>query len=119
MTEPKVGDRVRIVIEGDIDFTDGQRWMRMNGVYILPPGPRSSVVSIEVIPTPFVLPTKRWAQVIEAELFSNFGMLWTREYLDGQTDREWFNSCGSRISSELLMRNNAGLRVISEGVEDE
>jgi hypothetical protein len=117
MSEVKVGDRVRVVIEdsvygmgagGTIGIDAG--WFRAD----LP-----GVVSIEVIPAPFVLPTKRWAQVVD-----NDGMLWTRQALDSEekSDRpslpQWFNSVGANVSSAYLLCSWS-LRVISEGVDDE
>jgi hypothetical protein len=107
MSEVKVGDRVRVVIEdsvygmgagGTIGIDAG--WFRAD----LP-----GVVSIEVIPEPFVLPTKRWAQVVDGE-----GFLWTRH-----THGDWWTSTGHWDSGERLITQRGPLRVISEGVGDE
>jgi hypothetical protein len=114
VSAPKVGDRVRVVIEdsvygmgagGTIGIDAG--WFRAD----LP-----GVVSIEVIAPLFVLPTKRWAQVSD-----DAGMLWTRQHLDNDDHREWISIGGSHRDSEEMFGGWAKLplRVISEGVGDE
>jgi hypothetical protein len=64
------------------------------------------VVSIEVIEPPFVLPTKRWAQVTDN------GVLWT---LTGSG--MWVNLHGDGRHSTKLTESSH-LRVISEGVSE-
>jgi hypothetical protein len=119
MSTPKVGDRVRVVIEGEVDLVDDDGWRRISGGRTTFIEGMGGVVSIEVIPAPFVLPTKRWAQVVD-----NNGMLWTRQALDSEEKSyrpslpQWFNSVGANVSSAYLLCSWS-LRVISEGVDDE
>jgi hypothetical protein len=111
MSEVKAGDRVRVVIEdyvayayedGDIDIdTNESGSYRIGG-----PG----VVSIEVIQPPFVLPTKRWAQVVDS-----YGYLWT---LGADNPGVWYALTGYSLGSGGLIERE-GLRVISEGLDDE
>jgi hypothetical protein len=125
MVEVKVGDRVRIVFEDEVEevgisgfitVVAGGRYISGSGNYAEAQSwaaGKYGVVSIEVIPPPFVLPTKRWAQVVD-----DLGILWTRKSLDGFGPYEWYNLAGvGNISRDLLARK--GLRVISEGVDDE
>jgi hypothetical protein len=118
MSEVKVGDRVRVVIEDyvcGVDEDDGEIDLDEGGSYLMAHG---NVVSIEVIAPLFVLPTKRWAQVVD-----NDGVLWTRQALDSEekSDRpslpQWFNSVGANVSSAYLLCSWS-LRVISEGVDE-
>jgi hypothetical protein len=108
VSAPKVGDRVRVVIEdsvygmgagGTIGIDAG--WFRAD----LP-----GVVSIEVIEPPFVLPTKRWAQVVDG-----FGYLWT---LSSDEPDVWYSLAGNSLGRGGLLERS-GIRVISEGVDDE
>jgi len=111
MTEPKVGDRVRIVIEDEVVWVsplDGALETRSTVQLLVG---EVGCVSIEVIPPPFVLPTKRWAQVMDG-----VGCLWTRRWKDFDGD-EWASLGGGLLSSSYLNRLS-GLRVISEGVEE-
>jgi hypothetical protein len=110
MSEVKVGDRVRVVIEdsvygmgagGTIGIDAG--WFRAD----LP-----GVVSIEVIAPLFVLPTKRWAQVSKDNK-----SLWTQTAEFGMTP-VWVDLDGETLFEHELMKLS-GLRVISEGVDDE
>jgi hypothetical protein len=118
MSEVKVGDRVRVVIEADVleaSNFDGDGIMLEAWNYVPPVGV-CGVVSIEVIEPPFVLPTKRWAQVVD-----DAGMLWTREYLDNDDHREWISiNGGTHRNSEDMLGGWAKLplRVISEGVDE-
>jgi hypothetical protein len=117
MVDVKVGDRVRVVIEdyvayvyedGDIDIDTND-----SGSYRIG---ELGLVSIEVIAPLFILPTKRWAQVVD-----DAGMLWTREYLDNDDHREWISINGGthRNSADMLGGwAKLPLRVISEGVDE-
>jgi hypothetical protein len=112
MSEVKVGDRVRVVIEADVleaSNFDGDGIM-LEGWSFVPPVGELGVVSIEVIPAPFVLPTKRWAQVVDG-----FDDLWTRDALK---PHDWYSLLGDSLGSGKLIERG-GLRVISEGVDDE
>jgi hypothetical protein len=63
-----------------------------------------------ILPTPtFVLPTKRWAQVLDGE-----GFLWTRH-----TNGDWWTSTGHWNLGERLITQCRPLHVISEGIDDE
>ena len=106
MSTPKVGDRVRIVIEEDVleTFDDGGI-ATVGHLYDIG---ELGVVSIEVFTPPFVLPTKLWAQVVDCE-----GELWTRA-----DPIFWHDLMGAAISKEELLKIS-GLRIISEGVDDE
>ena len=106
---PKVGDRVRVVIEGEVHHVTQDGFLDVAGVYYSSELGKYGVVSIEVIPVPFVLPTKRWAQVIDEE-----ENLWTRRSLDNPDFQEWVDLEGHKSSSEDLLLSS-GLRVISEG----
>lgn len=115
MSTPKVGDRVRVVIEGEVDLVDDDGWGRILGDRTMFIEGMGGVVSIEVIAPPFVLPKKRWAQVVDGE-----DTLWTRAFLEYNDDGspEWCSLLGTRASSDWLIIQQ-GLRVISEGVSDE
>jgi hypothetical protein len=119
MSEVKVGDRVRVVIEGEVHHVTQDGFLDVAGVYYSSELGGYGVVSIEAIPEPFVLPTKRWAQVVDKE-----GWLWTRQStaedeLTGlPTPPHWFNAIGRGIDSSYLIQL-PGLRIISEGVDDE
>jgi hypothetical protein len=115
MSEVKVGDRVRVVIEGTVrDVYSAE--IVLDGEWGIPFVGEQGVVSIEVIPKPFVLPTKRWAQVVD-----DAGMLWTREYLENDDHREWISIGGCHRDPEDMLGGWAKLplRVISEGIDDE
>jgi hypothetical protein len=110
MSEIKVGDRVRVVIESTLTGQELDWVLTDRGRYNVG---HFGVTEIEVIAPLFVLPTKRWAQVVD-----DLGILWTRKSLDGFGPYEWYNLAGvGNISRDLLARK--GLRVISEGVDDE
>jgi hypothetical protein len=111
MSEYKNGDRVRIVVEGNFIDADGEGF-----TFVVDDGWRDycevgsqGVVSVEVITPPFVLPSKRWAQVLDAE-----GLLWTL----GGEDRRWTALWGYALHPAEFVQLS-GLRVISEGVDDE
>jgi hypothetical protein len=109
VSAPKVGDRVRVVIEADVleaSNFDGDGIM-LEGWNYVPPVGVCGVVSIEVIEPPFVLPTKRWAQVLDKE-----GTLWT---LHGEL---WWSRLGEVAKADHFA-TVSGLRIISEGVDDE
>jgi hypothetical protein len=111
MTKPQEGDLVRIVTEGVVAYTHPEGGVILENHYEYFPNDEG-VISIEVITPPFVLPTKRWAQVVD-----DLGILWTRKSLDGFGPYEWYNLAGvGNISRDLLARK--GLRVISEGVSE-
>jgi hypothetical protein len=110
MSEVKVGDRVRVIIEDyvcGVDEDDGEIDLDEGGSYLMGSG---NVVSIEVIPAPFVLPTKRWAQVVDG-----FGYLWT---LSSDEPDIWYSLAGNSLGRGGLLERS-GIRVISEGVDDE
>ena len=112
MSKVSVGDRVRVVIEDVVCYVnkeDGS--LSLHATVDIRVG-EFGVVSIEVIEPPFVLPTKRWAQVVD-----NFGNLWTLTKSSGFS--EWISLQGSMARSVLAMEGCAGLRIISEGVDDE
>jgi hypothetical protein len=110
MSEYKNGDRVRVVIESTLTGQELGWVLTDRGRYNVG---HFGVTEIEVIPAPFVLPAKRWAQVVD-----DLGILWTRKSLDGFGPYEWYNLAGvGNISRDLLARK--GLRVISEGISDE
>jgi hypothetical protein len=113
MSEYKNGDRVRIVVEGNFIDADGEGF-----TFVVDDGWRDyceigsqGVVSVEVIPQPFVLPTKRWAQVLDGD-----NVLWT---LTDETTRvsEWLSLQGSLLYGYQLLERPR-LRVISEGVDE-
>ena len=110
MITPKVGDRVRVVIEADVleawrFSADGlalEEWSYM------PPVGVCGVVSIEVIAPPFVLPTKRWAQVVDV-----LGKtLYTR------VENGMWRDIDGLAYFDYEMYETPGLRVISEGVDE-
>lgn len=116
MTRAKVGDHVRGVTEGKVLHIGANGWLGLDNNGALPPVGETGVVSIEVLPKPFVMPTKRFAQVIEGDLRGMWYVLWTRPYPDAD-DGSWTNSEGDMISNaDLLTRPN--IRVISEGVDE-
>jgi hypothetical protein len=109
MSEYKNGDRLRIVVEGNFIDADGEGF-----TFVVDDGWRDycevgsqGVVSVEVIPPPFVLPTKRWAQVTDN------GVLWTLTHLG-----IWVNLHGNGRHATKLTESSH-LRVVSEGVDDE
>jgi hypothetical protein len=111
MSKVKVGDRVRVVIEDyvcGVDEDDGEIDLDEGGSYLMAHG---NVVSIEVITPPFVLPTKRWAQVLDGD-----NVLWT---LTDETTRvsEWLSLQGSLLYDYQLLERPR-LRVISEGIDE-
>jgi hypothetical protein len=111
MSEVKVGDRVRIVVEGNFIDADGEGF-----TFVVDDGWRDyceigsqGVVSVEVIAPLFVLPTKRWAQVVDS-----YGYLWT---LGADNPGVWYALTGYSLGSGGLIERE-GLRVISEGVDE-
>jgi len=126
MSEVKVGDRVRIVFEDEVEevgisgfitVVAGGRYISGSGNYAeaqcLAAG-KYGVVSIEVISEPFVLPRKRWAQVVDSQNF-----LWTRVHPEDELSihYQWVSLGGKIIPSWKLLKLS-GLRVISEGVDE-
>jgi hypothetical protein len=107
MSEVKVGDRVRVVIEGEVHHVTQDRFLDVAGVYYSSELGKYGVISIEVIAPLFVLPTKRWAQVTDN------GVLWTLTHLG-----IWVNLHGNGRHATKLAESSH-LRVISEGVGDE
>lgn len=109
---PKIGDRVRVVIETEVLETgmeDLSGWLRLHGWMRVPPVGYLGIVSIEVIQPPFVLPTKRYAQVL-----SGGDQLWT---LGANRSFDWKDCNGQRLRDDELLQLSA-LRVISEGVSE-
>jgi hypothetical protein len=118
MSEVKVGDRVRVVIEADVleaSNFDGDGIMLEAWNYVPPVGV-CGVVSVEVIPAPFVLPTKMYAQVIGSD-----GYLWTRMVpAPSKLEFVWAGlGTPSLWATDENLLGDSGLRVISEGVDDE
>jgi hypothetical protein len=117
MVDVKVGDRVRVVIESKVLYLEPNGEIGLESTHWIEED-QTGVVSIEVIAPLFVLPTKRWAQVMD-----NDGVLWTRQALDSEekTDRpslpQWFNSVGANVSNDYLLCSWS-LRIISEGVDE-
>jgi hypothetical protein len=105
MSKVKVGDRVRIVIEREVSSAKGG-WIGIEGCGHFREE-EFGVVSIEVIQPPFVLPTKKWAQVV-----GDSGELWTRI-----SSIIWCRLDGMELLNEELSTFR-GLRVLSEGVEE-
>jgi hypothetical protein len=126
MSTPKVGDRVKVTVEGVLTETprNEQIWLE-GGLIEYTEG--VLLVSVEVIEPPFVLPTKLWAQVWDkgAGTVMDAGTLWTRRYTEGDRiegapdgiNDEWFSDDYLEISSKRLLEQ-LGLRVISEGVDE-
>jgi hypothetical protein len=112
MSEVKVGDRVRVVIEGEVHHVTQDGFLDVAGVYYSSELGGYGVVSIEAIPEPFVLPTKRWAQVSK-----DIKSLWTQTAEFGMTP-VWVDLDGETLFEHELVKLS-GLRVISEGVDDE
>jgi len=108
MSKVKVGDRVRVVVEGTVQNITLNEHVQVCGVYYyFDENSKVGLVSIEVIPEPFVFPKKKWAQVTAD------GVLWTL------TDfGMWANLHGDRLYM-LKLTESSNLRVISEGVDDE
>jgi hypothetical protein len=104
MTAPKVGDRVRVVLEGTVQQVAGSRVTLADKDFYFP---GKDVVSIEVIEPPFVIPTKKWAQVV-----SGSGDLFTR-----MSDNLWRDIDGLSYAN-WEMDDIPGLRVISDGVDE-
>lgn len=111
MSAPKVGDRVRIVVEGEVAVAGWEgRWVDVgDSRFVIG---EDGVVSIEVIPEPFVLPTKRWAQIVDG-----LGNLWTRVELSDESPIPWINTLDGYYTSDDKISQFSGLRVISEGVD--
>jgi ribosomal protein L21E len=107
MSEFKVGDRVKIVIEDFVRHVSDEGHIQVDATVDIMAGD-SGVVSIEVIQPPFVLPTKKWAQVV-----GDSGELWTRV-----SSIIWCRLDGMELLNEELS-TFSGLRVLSEGVDDE
>lgn len=120
MSKAKVGDRVRVVIEDEVIHVSNDESVVLKTGQVYAIG-WDEVVSIDVIPPPFVLPTKRWAQVLREPKVDHSEILWTRRWCDDEpqyrVDEQWFNDFGGGSSSADLI-NLAGLRVISEGVDE-
>jgi hypothetical protein len=115
MSKVKVGDRVRVVIEGEVDLVDDDGWRRISGGRTMFIEGMGGVVSIEVIAPPFVLPTKMYAQVIGSD-----GYLWTRMVPEpSKLEFVWAGLGTPSVwtSNENLL-GDSGLRVISEGVDE-
>jgi hypothetical protein len=110
MSTPKVGDRVRVVIEDTIDSIDECGAIFLASVCRWAQEGVQCVVSIEVIPEPFVLPTKRWAQVLDCA-----GNLWTLPSPGWVT---WLPLDKIGWIRERDLMTLAPLRVISEGVDE-
>jgi hypothetical protein len=104
MSEIKVGDRVRVVIESTLTGQELDWVLTDRGRYNVG---HFGVTEIEVIAPLFVLPTKRWAQVTDN------GVLWTLADLG-----MWVNLHGDGRHATKLTESSH-LRLISEGVDDE
>jgi hypothetical protein len=105
-------ERLRIVIEAtltgqELDWVLTDRGRYKVGNY--------GVTEIEVIPAPFVLPTKRWAQVVDSQNF-----LWTRVHQEDELSihYQWVSLGGKIVPSWKLLKLS-GLRVVSEGILDD
>jgi hypothetical protein len=109
MSEVKVGDRVRVVIEGEARLAFPEL-IYVEG-WAVPLAGKHGVVSIEIISPPFVLPTKRWAQVSK-----DSKSLWTQTAEFGMTP-VWVDLDGETLFEHELMKLS-GLRIISEGVDE-
>jgi hypothetical protein len=97
-------ERVRIVIEATLTGQELDWVLTDHGRYNVG---HFGVIQIEAIEPPFVLPTKRWAQVADG-----MHSFWTYS-----GPGEWRNFDGDRLGvRELLQR--PGLRVISDGVDE-
>ena len=107
MITPKVGDRVRVVFEDVVVEVDEDFFVTASNE-VFHPG-MTAVVSVEVIAPPFVLPTKRWAQV--ADVLGK--TLYTR------VENGMWRDCDGVAYFDYEMYETPGLRVISEGVDDE
>jgi hypothetical protein len=107
MSEVKVGERVRVVIEATLTGQELDWVLTDHGRYNVG---YFGVTKIEVIPELFVLPTKRWAQVVDG-----FGYLWT---LSSDEPDVWYSLAGNSLGRGGLLERS-GIRVISEGVDDE
>jgi hypothetical protein len=106
----EVGDRVRVVIEDVVVYVELDGTMGLDGGTYFNVDGEEGVVSIEVIPKPFVLPTRKWAQVTDG-----FGYLWT---LSSDEPDVWYSLAGNSLGRGGLLERS-GIRVISEGVDDE
>jgi hypothetical protein len=111
MSKVKVGDRVKIVIEDDVIYVEPDGTVVLDGGSSCWQVGKNGLVSIEVIAPPFVLPTKRWAQVLDGD-----NVLWT---LTDETTRvsEWLSLQGSLLYGYQLLERPR-LRVISEGIDE-
>jgi hypothetical protein len=107
MSKVKVGDRVKIVIEDDVIYVEPDGTVVLDGGSFCWQVGKNGLVSIEVIDPPFVLPTKKWAQVV-----GDSGELWTRI-----SSIIWCRLDGMELLNEELSTFR-GLRVLSEGVEE-
>jgi hypothetical protein len=111
MSKVKVGDRVRVVVEGTVQNITLNEHVQVCGVYYyFDENYKVGLVSIEVIEPPFVLPNKKWAQVVDG-----FGYLWT---LSSDEPDIWYSLAGNSLGRGGLLERS-GIRVISEGVDDE
>jgi hypothetical protein len=116
MSKVKVGDRVRVVVEGTVQNITLNEHVQVCGVYYyFDENYKVGLVSIEVIEPPFVLPNKKWAQVVDSQ-----NLLWTRVHPEDELSihYQWVSVGGKIIPSWKLLKLS-GLRVISEGVDDE
>jgi hypothetical protein len=109
MSTPKVGERVPVVIEATLSGQQLDWVLTDHGRYKVG---NYGVTEIEIVAAPFVLPTKRWAQVSKDNK-----SLWTQTAEFGMTP-VWVDLDGETLFEHELMKLS-GLRVISEGVDDE
>ena len=109
MSKFKVGDRVRVVIEGRVSAV-GTTWVEINEDFHIQ-NDVGSIVSIEVIEPPFVLPTKKYAQVVSRDGVL-FTLLPTR--LSGLC---WKSEDGAWMRTAVL-EAQTDMRTISEGIDE-
>jgi hypothetical protein len=114
MIKPQEGDLVRIVTEGVVAYTHPEGGVILENHYEYFPDDEG-VISIEVITPPFVLPTKRFAQVVENYTAGGMETVWTLETPLGSARAFWYNINGYRLFSEDLLKRD-GLFIIREGV---
>lgn len=110
------GDRLKVTLEviaeeasdetGDVWFRNsfGRTWLNLPDIQ-----EAGGTVSVEVIPQPVVLPTKKWASVL-----LNF---WGKKFpalLD--ENGEWLDKSGASIPEAVVRRNY--VRTLSEGVDE-
>lgn len=114
MTEVKAGDWIRVLVEeeGIVSRVLKGGCVIVNDRHYYSPVGEGNTVSIEVVRPPFQLPTKLYGQVLDAE-----GKLWTRVRLDSELGKPWRGLISGLVSSYMLL-SHAGLRVISEGIDE-